>query len=220
MSLDAGKFRATPLPLRPRVGADGRIEALEGHMGRSNPQCAALQRDGARSVLFSGPQGYISPSWVSNRTWAPTWNYAVVQFVVTIAFDETPARLDAHLDDLVGAMERGRPSAWQPSEMGARYETLKRRIVPFEATVVEQRAKFKLGQDERDAVFTEITEALERVRIGCAARLDAGAEPGPLSAARQWGGSCRLRAGIEARYCVGALPNARRNIAVNALGLL
>ena len=34
-------------------------------------------------------------------------------------------------------------------------------IIPFEATVVEQRAKFKLGQDERDTVFAEITAALE-----------------------------------------------------------
>jgi transcriptional regulator len=162
VSNDDGSFRATPLPLRPRVGSGGRIEALEGHMARSNAHCSALQRDGRALILFSGPQGYISPSWMSDRTWAPTWNYAVVQFLVTIAFDEAPARLDAHLNDLAGAMERGRPRAWQPSEMGARYETLKRRIVPFEAKVVEQRAKFKLGQDERDAVFAEITEALGR----------------------------------------------------------
>lgn len=162
VSLDDGTFRATPLPLRPRAGAKGRIEALEGHMGRANPHCAALQRDGRALVLFSGPQGYISPSWVGDRTWAPTWNYAVVQFIVDIAFDETPARLDAHLDDLTRAMERGRPGAWQPSEMGGRYETLKRRIVPFVATVVEQRAKFKLGQDERDGVFADIAAALER----------------------------------------------------------
>jgi predicted FMN-binding regulatory protein PaiB len=81
---------------------------------------------------------------------------------VTVAFDETSAQLDAHLDDLVRAMERGRPNAWHPSEMGARYDTLKRMIVPFVATVVEQRAKFKLGQDERDIVFAEITEALGR----------------------------------------------------------
>ena len=166
VSLDAGEFRATPLPLRPRVGGDGRIEALEGHMARSNPLCAALQRDTRALVLFSGPQGYISPSWMSDRTWAPTWNYAVVQFLVTIAFDETPARLDAHLNDLVDSMERGRPGAWQPSEMGARYETLKRRIVPFDAKVLEQRAKFKLGQDERDAVFAEITDALGRSGSG------------------------------------------------------
>lgn len=162
ISSEGGTFRATPLPLRPRVGSDGRIEALEGHMARRNPLCAALQRDARALILFSGPQGYISPSWVSDRTWAPTWNYAVVQFLVTIAFDETPARLEAHLDDLIGAMERGRPGAWQRSEMGARYEAIKHRIVPFEAKVVEQRAKFKLGQDERDTVFAEITTALGR----------------------------------------------------------
>ncbi len=157
-----GEFRAVPLPLRPRVGGDGNIAALEGHFSRSNPLYAALRRDARALVLFSGPQGYISPSWVSNRIWAPTWNYAVVQFLVTVAFDEAPARLDAHLHDLVDAMERGRPGAWHPSEMGARYESLRRLIVPFEAKVVEQRARFKLGQDERDSPFREITEALAR----------------------------------------------------------
>jgi transcriptional regulator len=156
-----GGFRATPLPLRPRVAA-GRIEALEGHMARSNPQYAALMRDGRALVLFSGPQGYISPSWVSDRSWAPTWNYAVVQFLVNVAFDETPARLDAHLDDLVTAMERGRPGAWSIPEMGARYDRIRRHIVPFEAKVVEQRAKFKLGQDERDSIYADIIAGVEK----------------------------------------------------------
>lgn len=155
-----GEFRAAPLPLRPRIAADGTIEALEGHLSRANPLCAALQSDARALILFSGPQGYISPSWVSNRTWAPTWNYAVVQFLVTVAFDEAPARLDAHLNDLVDAMERGRPGAWKTSEMGARYESLRRLIVPFGAKVVAQRAKFKLGQDERDAQYREIADAL------------------------------------------------------------
>jgi transcriptional regulator len=63
-------------------------------------------------------------------------------------------------------MERGRPNAWSPSEMGGRYDKLKRRIIPFVATVVEQRAKFKLGQDERDTVFAEIVEALEQSKPG------------------------------------------------------
>lgn len=159
VSNEGESFRAAPLPLRPRVRG-GRIEALEGHMGRANPLFAALQKDPRAILLFSGPNSYISPSWISNRSWAPTWNYAIVQFLVTIEFDETPARLDAHLHDLVDAMERGREKSWQPSEMGERYQTLKRMIVPFEAKVLEQRAKFKLGQDERDAVFGEITTAL------------------------------------------------------------
>jgi transcriptional regulator len=45
--------------------------------------------------------------------------------------------------------------------MGSRYETLKRMIVPFDAKVLEQRPRFKLGQDERDAVFAEIIAALD-----------------------------------------------------------
>lgn len=157
-----GEFHAAPLPLRPRVVRDGRIEAFEGHLSRANPLCAALRRDARALLLFSGPQGYISPSWVSNRTWAPTWNYAVAQFLVNVSIDESPERLDAHLDDLVETMERGRPGAWQISEMGERYGKLKQHIVPFEAKVVELRARFKLGQDERDAEFREITEALAR----------------------------------------------------------
>lgn len=156
-----GEFRASPLPLRPRV-ADGRIEALEGHLARSNPLYAALQKDARALILFSGPDGYISPSWVSNRTWAPTWNYAVVQFLVTVAFDESPELLRAHLDDLVQTMEQGRPKAWDIPEMGPRYDAIKRHIVPFVATVTEQRAKFKLGQDERDSQFREIAEALDK----------------------------------------------------------
>lgn len=156
-----GEFRASPLPLRPRV-ADGRIEALEGHLARSNPLYAALQKDARALILFSGPDGYISPSWVSNRTWAPTWNYAVVQFLVTVAFDESPELLRAHLDDLVQTMEQGRPKAWDIPEMGPRYDAIKRHIVPFVATVTEQRAKFKLGQDERDSQFREIADALDK----------------------------------------------------------
>jgi len=101
VSHGATGFRATPLPLRPRVGADGRIEALEGHLPRANPHCELLRREPDALILFSGPQGYVSPSWVSDRTWAPTWNYAVVQFLVKVAFDEAPARLEAHLDDLL-----------------------------------------------------------------------------------------------------------------------
>ena len=110
-------------------------------MGRANPMRAAFERSPRALILFNGPQGYMSPSWVSDRTWAPTWNYAVVQYLVTVEFDETPARLDAHLHDLVDAMERGRPKAWHPSEMGERYEKLRRMIVPFDAKVIEQRAK-------------------------------------------------------------------------------
>jgi len=46
--------------------------------------------------------------------------------------------------------------------MHARYAQLLQRIVPFRATVLDIRAKFKLGQDERDDTFPEILHGLEQ----------------------------------------------------------
>jgi len=156
----ASDVGATPLPLRPVVGADGRIEALLGHFARANPQVEALRADPRARVLLLGPSGYISPSWLADRTQAPTWNYASVEFRVEIAFTDDEAALRAVLDDLIVAMEARRPCAWAATDMGDRYSLLSRRIVAFRATVIEERAVFKLGQDERDDVYADILTGL------------------------------------------------------------
>jgi transcriptional regulator len=44
--------------------------------------------------------------------------------------------------------------------MGARYDQLKPHIIAFRAEVLETHAKFKLGQDENDAVFRDIVDGL------------------------------------------------------------
>ena len=155
-------LRATVLPLRPVVDDDGQVVRLLGHMARSNPQAAALRADPSALILLLGPHGYVSPSWMEDRMQAPTWNYASVQFRVEARLIDDPAGLEAHLRDLVGAMEAGRPNAWSVDEMGARYASLSQRIVGFEARVVETRARFKLGQDERADVFADILAGLER----------------------------------------------------------
>lgn len=154
-------FYATLLPLRPVLDASGRIERLLGHCARSNPLVNALTRNPRALLLFMGPNGYISPSWMKDRTQAPTWNYATVQYVVDIELIDDDTALDEVLRDLVGAMEAGRPRAWSTREMGERYRTLARRIIPFVARIRERRAKFKLGQDERDDVYSDIVSGLE-----------------------------------------------------------
>lgn len=154
--------RATPLPIRPILSPDGGVQQLIGHFARSNPQVEALRRDPRASILFMGPHGYISPSWMSDRAQAPTWNYVTGQFIVDITFIEDDQGVEALLHDLVGAMEADRPAAWSIAEMGARYKSLSGRIIGFTGTIREQRVKFKLGQDERDDVFADIMAGLER----------------------------------------------------------
>jgi predicted FMN-binding regulatory protein PaiB len=151
-------MRGTTLPLLARRNEAGEITELVGHFGRSNPQVAELGRDPRALVMFLGPHGYVSPSWIDDRTWAPTWNFAQVQFEVELQFFEAPEEIGAHLRELVEVLERGREGAWSVDEMGARFELLSRGVIGFHARVVREEAQFKLGQDERPEVFAQITE--------------------------------------------------------------
>ena len=155
-------FRTTLLPVRAEVDAQDRIVRLVGHFARSNDHVSVLQKDPQALILVLGPQAYISPSWVRDKTWAPTWNYASAQFLVDLTFFETDAAIDAHLRDLVDAMEAGRPDAWHVEQMGARYQRLSKGVIGFRAEVREVRAKFKLGQDERDEIYRDIAAGLQR----------------------------------------------------------
>lgn len=154
-------FRASAIPFRPRLDPQGTLVGLWGHLARSNPQVELLRRDARAEILILGANGYISPSWMADRTQAPTWNYASVQFLTTIAFMDDEAGLERVLRDLVGAMEAGRPEAWNIEDMGERYARLAQRIIAFEANIVETRPKFKLGQDERRDVFADIMAGLD-----------------------------------------------------------
>ncbi|WP_332769477.1 FMN-binding negative transcriptional regulator [Phenylobacterium sp.] len=150
----------TPLPLLARLDGEGRVVGLGGHYSRANSQVEVLRRDPRVLILFMGPQGYVSPSWMADRTQAPTWNYASVQFLAEVTFTEEPAEIDGLIGELVLAQEQGRPAAWTPEEMGPRYRSLSRGVVGFEAAVLAMQARFKLGQDERDDVYPDILEGL------------------------------------------------------------
>ena len=154
VSHGADGFGATPLPLLADCDETGAVVRLVGHMARANPQFRQLEADPRALVLFEGPQGYMSPSWVSDRTWAPTWNYAAVRFEVDIRF--TPEATDRAVARLVAKMEAGRERSWSSAEMGPRYERLREAIIAFEADVRSTRARFKLGQDERPEVLDEL----------------------------------------------------------------
>lgn len=153
-------FRASAIPFRPRLDPAGALVGLWGHLARSNPQVELLRCDPRAEILILGANGYVSPSWMADRTQAPTWNYVSVQLLTNIAFMDDEAGLERVLRDLIGAMEAGRPNAWNIADMGERYARLAQRIVAFEASILEVRPKFKLGQDERRDVFADIMAGL------------------------------------------------------------
>lgn len=152
---------ATQVPLIAELNPEGVVVRLLGHFARRNPQVAALRDDGRATALFSGPHGYISPSWFRDRTQAPTWNVTTLKMRLRIRVDDRPECADAVLARLVEHMERGRPHAWAIADMATRYEQLRRGIVGFYGEVLTGDAKFKLGQNERIDVLVDQMAGLE-----------------------------------------------------------
>ncbi len=154
VSTDGDAFAATPLPLLAETDAEGRVVSLFGHFARRNPQVAALEHNPRVTCLFQGPHGYVSPRLVSQPQWGPTWNYAVVKFDGEVTF--VPEETGVAVDRLTAAMEGLGEGAWAVTDLGARYDQLVRHIIAFRVHVGEPQARFKLGQDERPAVFDDI----------------------------------------------------------------
>ena len=154
----SGEAPAALLPLLAETGGDGRLASVFGHMARHNPLVPALQADPRASILFTGPQGYVSTVLVTEPSWAPTWNYAQVQMSAVLEF--VPEETGRSIEALTGKMEGAIGSDWQPAMVGGRYAAMERAIIAFRATVTTMSARFKLGQDESDVRFAEITSAM------------------------------------------------------------
>ena len=142
------------LPLVGRYDEQGKLVELVGHMMRSNPLHSVLKDNPRATILFKGPDAYVSPEHAGVRDWAPTWNYAQLRIGAEIAFDG--AFTEESLEIMIDATESGRPAPWHASELGPRYQTMVKLIVGFRARVTSLSGKFKLGQDERPEVLHKI----------------------------------------------------------------
>lgn len=139
------------LPLLGEYDADGRLVSLLGHMARRNPLHARLAAAPAASLLFTGPQGYVSPAQAERRDWGPTWNYATLVIGAEVKF--LPDGIDQALAVLTQAMEG---TDWTVGELGSRYSGMAAAVVAFRAHVTTITGRFKLGQDEAPEVFAAI----------------------------------------------------------------
>jgi len=160
ISSGAGIPVATALPLLLEHSDDG--DFLIGHFAKVNPQVDLLRSCPRALVVFMGVNGYVSPSWMTDRSQAPTWNYETVHFEADFQFDSSPLATRYALERLVAHVESERPSAWCIEDMGARYERLAGAVIAFRAKITATHAKFKLGQNERPDVYDEILSGLER----------------------------------------------------------
>jgi transcriptional regulator len=141
-----------PMMLAPDEGPFG---TLHFHLARANPQWRTAA-NGPALVIFSGPDGYVSPSWYPAKAEhgrvVPTWNYVTVHASGIPDIYDDPDRLHALVTRLTEKHERDRATPWAVSDAPAAYVARQlRAIVGVALPIASLTGKWKLGQNRSAA---------------------------------------------------------------------
>lgn len=152
VSVHDGEPYFSHLPLLVDV-EDGKLKAIRGHFARANDHWKALRDDPEATIIFTGPNAYVSAQWYTpGNPAAPTWNYAVVHVQGTIRLAENDDETNKVINDLILANERELPTQWDLAGYPAdRRAALVPHIIGFELRVTKLEPKFKLTQHYGDA---------------------------------------------------------------------
>jgi len=133
---------ATHLPFVLKA-EEGRYGVLYTHCAKANPHWNELE---AKEVLiiFTGPHGYISPSWYNKGPGVPTWNYTAVHAYGTVSILNKTETLQS-VDEVVNKYE---PKLLKEQRIltNEYRDKLLNGIVGFKVEITKIEGQLKLGQ--------------------------------------------------------------------------
>lgn len=122
-------------------------DKLIGHIDIYNPQAKLLKDNKEVTILFSGPQCYISPS-IYSTTQLPTWNYIKVHLKGIVTAIESKDALKQSLISMTEFLEApDHQYILEPDN--PRLDRNLNYIEMFEITMTHWEGKFKLSQDKK-----------------------------------------------------------------------
>ncbi len=133
----------THLPLIYRE-ADGK---LIGHVDINNPQAKLLKDQSEITIIFYGPQCYISPS-IYTSTQLPTWNYIRVHLTGTVKAIKDPESIKLSIVEMTKFLEQP-DDKYKLNLDNPRMHGLINYIAGFEIEINSWEGKFKLSQDKK-----------------------------------------------------------------------
>ena len=119
---------------------------LIGHIDIYNPQAELLKDNNTITIIFSGPQCYISPS-VYTTTQLPTWNYIKVHLKGTVKAIASKKALKESLITMTEFLEAP-DHKYVLETTNSRMEGALDYIKMFEISIDSWEGKFKLSQDK------------------------------------------------------------------------
>ena len=120
---------------------------LVAHIDRYNPQVASLKEGAEVTIVFRGPDTYISPSVYTTKQ-LPTWNYIIVHVKGTISLINNPE--DAK-DTMIAMTEflEGKEQNFVLEKGNRGMRNAINYIQAFEIEITHWEGKFKLSQDKK-----------------------------------------------------------------------
>ena len=130
---------------------------LEAHLARENKHANVIKSGEKATIVFQGPNGYISSS-VYEKQNVPTWNYQAVHLYGNITVF-TENELLAHLEKTVAHFEKNRAEPIQFNKLSP--EMIKgylKQIIGFRFIPSRIEAAYKLSQNRTERDYKAIVD--------------------------------------------------------------
>jgi transcriptional regulator len=146
----AGRVHLSHLPFHLDV-AHGPRGTLEAHLALVNPHAEAIAAGAPCTVVFQGPDAYVSPRWYTDPAKnVPTWNYVAIHAHGKPEPLGDPQELLALIGRLTDEHEAYIDEPWSIREAQGHAEHLAKHILGFTLEIGELEGKYKLSQNRSD----------------------------------------------------------------------
>lgn len=119
---------------------------LVAHIDKFNPQVETLTDGSQVTVVFKGPDTYISPSIYTTKQ-LPTWNYIIVHIQGTITLINDPEAAKETMIAMTHFLEQPKQKFVLEKDNES-MDRLVNYIQAFDITITNWEGKFKLSQDK------------------------------------------------------------------------
>ena len=131
---------------------------LVAHIDKYNPQVATLQDGVEVTVVFRGPDTYISPSVYTTKQ-LPTWNYIFVHVTGTISLINDPEKAKETMVAMTTFLEAPEHK-FKLEKENTRMHRMVNYIQAFDITITSWDGKFKLSQDKNEQDYENAKQEL------------------------------------------------------------